>query len=404
FITFSPAEIDWLELIVVLVKSNENQDITMDDAKKLTRDKRIELVIKRPVNNDTVEEEVEITTQSDQIQRLPKEVPIKYQIHTHRGNCKMENKELGYIYCKYGYPMPILDETIILKPIDAKSDGYEMAFQNYMKIRKKLEEADSLWRNKKEETTLANGLLFHYTKRPQTMKTVCLAEFACYYDFVSNEKFKQMFNKNKVERFPEDEDEIDDDYNEVNFNLENNDLTQSSQSNSSDDDVVQITQTPSQLIDQTTNQCTPQKKGKDKSDYIKLKDGDGYVVLRQKSKVLRYKRYNKLKDEQNYMRVLIMLYMPWYDEKKQVEVTNLLRALEENRQEIVVNRAKFESIVSENFDKAQEEIEKEINEFYEQLMENEVQQLDDASDNLARNYIHDGSIREMDDEEAEENF
>ncbi|RMZ94159.1 ATP-dependent DNA helicase PIF1, partial [Brachionus plicatilis] len=217
------------------------------------------------------------------------------------------------------------------------------------------------------------------------MKTVCLAEFACYYDFVSNEKFKQLFNKNKVERFPEDEDEIDDDYNDVNFDLENNDLTQSSQSNSSDDDVVQIAQTPSQLNDQTTNQCTPQKKGKDKSDYIKLKDGDGYVVLRQKSKVLRYKRYNKLKDEQNYMRVLIMLYMPWYDEKKQVEVANLLKVFEENRHEIVVNRAKFESIVSENFDKAQEEIEKEINEFYEQLMENEVQQLDDASDNLARN-------------------
>ncbi|RNA26900.1 ATP-dependent DNA helicase PIF1, partial [Brachionus plicatilis] len=101
------------------------------------------------------EEEVEITTQSDQVLRSPKEVPIKYQIHTHRGNCKMENKEFGYIYCKYGYPMPILDETIILKPIDAKSDGYENAFRNYMKIRKKLEEADSLFRNKKEETTLA---------------------------------------------------------------------------------------------------------------------------------------------------------------------------------------------------------------------------------------------------------
>ncbi|RNA16758.1 hypothetical protein BpHYR1_015774 [Brachionus plicatilis] len=100
------------------------------------------------------------------------------------------------------------------------------------------------------------------------------------------------------------------------------------------------------------------------------------------------------------MRVLIMLYMPWFDEKKEVEVANLLRVLEANRHEIVVNRAKFESIVSENFDKAQEEIEKEINEFYEQLMENEVQQLDDASDNLARNFIHDGSIREMDDEET----
>ncbi|RMZ94440.1 hypothetical protein BpHYR1_034536, partial [Brachionus plicatilis] len=104
------------------------------------------------------------------------------------------------------------------------------------------------------------------------------------------------------------------------------------------------------------------------------------------------------------MRVLIMLYMPWFDEKKEVEVANLLRVLEANRHEIVVNRAKFESIVSENFDKAQEEIEKEINEFYEQLMENEVQQLDDASDNLARNFIHDGSIRDMNDEEAEENF
>ncbi|RNA13826.1 hypothetical protein BpHYR1_018561 [Brachionus plicatilis] len=60
------------------------------------------------------------------------------------------------------------------------------------------------------------------------------------------------------------------------------------------------------------------------------------------------------------------------------KIAYLLKVFEENRHEIVVNRAKFESIVSENFDKAHEEIEKEINEFYEQLMENEVQQLDDA--------------------------
>ncbi|RNA40222.1 hypothetical protein BpHYR1_030432 [Brachionus plicatilis] len=47
-----------------------------------------------PLNNDLVIEEVETTTQSDQVQRLPKEVPIKYQIHTHRGNCKMEKKRI----------------------------------------------------------------------------------------------------------------------------------------------------------------------------------------------------------------------------------------------------------------------------------------------------------------------
>ena len=49
FITFSPAEIDWLELIVILFKVLLNQIITIDEAKSIGKDDRIFIVSQDPV-------------------------------------------------------------------------------------------------------------------------------------------------------------------------------------------------------------------------------------------------------------------------------------------------------------------------------------------------------------------
>ena len=49
FVTFSPSEIDWLELIVVLVKVSKNKSITIEKASNISREDRIELLANDPV-------------------------------------------------------------------------------------------------------------------------------------------------------------------------------------------------------------------------------------------------------------------------------------------------------------------------------------------------------------------
>jgi len=255
FITFSPAEIDWLELIVILFKVVYNRKITIDQAKKISRSEKIDIVSKDPVtvsryfenrimellkytnspagpfrnhmisdyfwrddfqnrgsphvhmltwhnnapkyltnfetkqeyidntrlccefidkyitcerpNDDSncvicdYDEEINNDLQLDELNisndnsnssytssqkarnanKLKFQVNLKYQEHAHKTNCRII-KENGEEMCKYNFPKPILDETIILKPLK-DDDDYDLptkeeAFELYIKIRKQL--------------------------------------------------------------------------------------------------------------------------------------------------------------------------------------------------------------------------------------------------------------------------
>ena len=207
------------------------------------------------------------------------------------------------------------------------------------------------------------GVLEHYKNRPNTMNDVCLAEFAAYYDFVSKESARMSRNPNRLNRFVEDDDEIDDDGRDEHYEEEaelgdNESVTSTSQ--------VNINENSNRSQNETNRNC---------SKLIKLKNGDGYVKRRLKAKILRYKRYNRIKDESNFFRVQLMLYMPWRNEEREVEIEDTFEKFNRNQQVIIRNRQMFENVEAENYERAQEEVEREIQEHYERLIEDEVDRI-----------------------------
>jgi hypothetical protein len=67
-------------------------------------------------------------------------------------------------------------------------------------------------KEKKEDSTdvFKHTLHDYYANRPRAMENMCLAEFAGYYEFVSNTLYAQLAS-GKLPRFPDEEDNRDDD-------------------------------------------------------------------------------------------------------------------------------------------------------------------------------------------------
>ena len=64
---------------------------------------------------------------------------IKYQKHAHKTNCTIVDK-YGNEICKYGFPWPIMNSTIILEPFDKDVSQFEKddAYDDFIRIRVKL--------------------------------------------------------------------------------------------------------------------------------------------------------------------------------------------------------------------------------------------------------------------------
>jgi hypothetical protein len=77
----------------------------------------------RPVeNDDNVSCEGLFEDASDPRRDLyGRDVPISYQLHSHRFNCKVMEKSddntSAYRFCRYGFPKPIMERTCVLMPI-----------------------------------------------------------------------------------------------------------------------------------------------------------------------------------------------------------------------------------------------------------------------------------------------
>jgi hypothetical protein len=55
------------------------------------------------------------------------------------------------------------------------------------------------------------GVIEHYLNRPEKLKNICLAEFAGFYDYLSNDAYKYKNQANPLTRFDEDDEEFDED-------------------------------------------------------------------------------------------------------------------------------------------------------------------------------------------------
>lgn len=246
------------------------------------------------------------------------------------------------------------------------------------------------------------GLMEHYMNRPNEMKDMCLAEFAAFYDYVSNSQLEKLLNKHKLNHFPEDDDDVDDDNIEVNFfSNQNEDKDQNSANESEeeeeDDDeernqnVVDFDQSNTQFTRKSPSQTQQSVEdvqntntNVDMSKYIKLKNKDGFIKKRQRAKILRYKRYSNILDPQNYFRVQILLYYPWMDEKKDIErIGDFFDYFIMHNDLIAENRAKVckSSYEQENeYTKAQEQVEEEITTFYDRLFSEETDESENADE------------------------
>jgi len=67
-----------------------------------------------------------------------------------------------------------------------------------------------LIRNENSTDVFRKSISEHYKNRPKSMFNVCLAEFAGNYNYVSNERHAKDKNKDKLNLFGEDDDDLDD--------------------------------------------------------------------------------------------------------------------------------------------------------------------------------------------------
>ncbi|CAF1155756.1 unnamed protein product, partial [Brachionus calyciflorus] len=167
-----------------------------------------------------------------------------------------------------------------------------------------------------------NGLLFHYANRPKILKDLCLAEFASFYDYVSNERARNENDLTRVGLFVDDDELLDEDDNEEHF--VNEELANKIENENYEDDSQTSFSSSIEPIFSNNNIEKETTIKRTEGKMIKLCNNDGFVKKRQKSKIIRYKRYNQKKDAQNYFRVEVMIFFPWTNEQKEVECKDIM--------------------------------------------------------------------------------
>ena len=235
--------------------------------------------------------------------------------------------------------------TLLSMPV-SKSSRDTMFINTYPLKERNLILKESKWLKliKDPESTdvFRKSISEHYKNRPDSLVDICLADFVGNYNYVSNLQYSKNKNTNKLNLFGEEDDDIDEDlYDEI-FEGEI-------------------------LADKNEIQNDYSNMPLDTDSYIALKNKDGYIKKRQRSRILRYKRYKINVDEWNHFRVQLMLYLPWLIEEDEIEVKDTFEKFEKNKMTILRNRHLFESVVIELYDQEVERIEQEIEEHYYNL-------------------------------------
>ena len=138
----------------------------------------------------------------------------------------------------------------------------------------------------------ADGIIQHYSKRPESRKHICLADFATWYNLSKT--------KSKATKGSSDE------------------------SDASDADA--------------------------ESDGDSFKCGSHFAKRRGKQKILRHRRYNVAKEPIEFMRENLMLYVPWMDELNEIVNIDVQREFANNKETIEAksreyNRVNFDDLV-----------------------------------------------------------
>lgn len=120
----------------------------------------------------------------------------------------------------------------------------------------------------------SSGDIQRYIQRPDELYDICLAKFVSNYTYVPQNA--------RTREEPDNED--------------------------SDHDVDELIE--------------PQNSVTSRVQLLPLLDQSGFVKIRRKPKVIRYRTYSIHQDRSNYYRVLVMLYYPWRNEEAEIDNAN----------------------------------------------------------------------------------
>jgi hypothetical protein len=187
----------------------------------------------------------------------------------------------------------------------------------------------------------ALGLIDYYIGRPEIMKNKCLAEFASKYNTYTVDHYKRLTEEPKTPLFDEFIDSDDEDLYLQERQSDHDDSEDSSSSDSDNNDNAEKLKEFNKKPRNYSRRLKPE-------NFIKLKEDMGYVRERNKLKIISYRKYNIKQDADNYYREQILLFMPWLDEKNQVENVDYFKVFEKNKTIIAENRAKFEKLVPDD--------------------------------------------------------
>lgn len=166
--------------------------------------------------------------------------------------------------------------------------------------------------------------LDRYGQRPEEMKQFCLADVVALYSFEKPRKSSNSSNTGDEEE-PNDE--------------------------AVEDEAEQMDDT-----DDTIQGPSATKKPRKVLPRFALKDGSGNFVERRKPKVIRYCRFNRATDPDNFFREMCLLFLPWENEQTDIEGTNCMELYDTHKSIIEANYKKYNAC-DLDFDAIAKEIE-----------------------------------------------
>ena len=137
---------------------------------------------------------------------------------------------------------------------------------------------------------------------------------------------------------------------------------------------------------------------------FKQADGKGFIRLRKNPRILRFKRYSKVKNEKNYRRVNMMLFYPWFDELTELEDDiECEYGYNTNFDKLALNKKMFESPISMSYDQALLEIEQEVQAHWDMLDNPAADSAHEAHAYLMRNTFLERTVQNLNNENRGDN-
>ncbi|CAD6209869.1 GSCOCG00010855001-RA-CDS, partial [Cotesia congregata] len=251
FFTLSAAETKWPELIVMLKKVIDKEEISLIEAEKMDYKEKARLISNDPVTiaryfDYRIRELFKVMKEKNSIFREHVIMDFYYRIEfQQRGSLHIHS-----VYYILALPLSMCSREVVFVNTNHP--------ENRIQIVKSKQELQKLPSNSTD--IYIKDTLDHYVNRPYELENIYLASFVAWYNYSSKDYPKKNETYN------------DKDYDDDDDDLINNNLS------------------------------------------LKLIDSFGFVRKRNKSKILRFINYDEQKDKENFIRENVMLFIPWRNE------------------------------------------------------------------------------------------